>query len=191
MTHPLIGRAEMESAFGSGELVTADEAALTGVAHRPTTAFLRDVGLPDRSGWFEADQLFVDGELVIGGEGWRAVAERYPSCPFDMSAWLSLGGIGLSDVMVDTGTGSVYCIPEDGGPHLLNSGVDALAFFLHALERERPEYDPEAATDDGVDPLGAAERLLGLMRATDPSVMENRASLWYLVLDSVRRLLNE
>ncbi|MFF7681040.1 SUKH-4 family immunity protein [Actinacidiphila glaucinigra] len=188
---PLIDRVAMESVFGPDELVTPDDTALAGIAHGPTRAFLRDVGLPDQMGWFQADQLLVDGDLRIGGEAWQAVSRKYPSCPFDMSAWLSLGGIGMDDVTVDTRTGVVYCIPEDGSPHVLNSGVDALAFFLHALEEERPDYDPEAATDEGVDPEGAHDRLLALMRRTDAAAMENEDSAWYLVLRYVRNLMQD
>ncbi|MDX3239008.1 SUKH-4 family immunity protein [Streptomyces sp. ME03-5709C] len=187
----LIDRVAMESVFGPDELVTADDAALAGIVHEPTRVFLRDVGLPDQMGWFEADQRFVDGDVRIGGEAWQAVARKYPNCPFDMSAWLSLGGIGMDDVTVDTRTGVVYCIPEDGAPHLLNSSVDALAFFLHALERERPDYDPEAATDEGVDPRGAHDRLLALMGRTDAAALEDEHSAWYRVLRYVRDLMQD
>ncbi|MFD9126596.1 SUKH-4 family immunity protein [Kitasatospora sp. NPDC059571] len=185
---PLIDRNAMESAFGIEELVTPDDHALDGIVDEPTRAFLREVGLPDRMGWFEADQVLLDGDLRIGGEAWRPVAEKYPNCPFDMSTWLSLGGIGLDDVSVDTVTGDVYCIPEDGAPHLLNSSIGAFAFFLHALEEERPNYDPEAGTD-GVDPQGAETRLLDLMRRIDPAATENPESCWFAVLRQVRNLL--
>lgn len=188
---PLIDRAAMESAFGPDGLVTVDETALAGIVHEPTRDFLRDVGLPDRMGWFQADQRLVDGDPRIGGEAWQAVARRYPRSPFDMSAWLSLGGIGMDDVSVDTTTGAVHCVPEDGAPHLLNSGVDALAFFLRALEEERPDYDAEAATDEGVDPEGAHDRLLALMRRTDAAAMEDEESAWYSVLRYVRNLMQD
>ncbi|MFF3951464.1 SUKH-4 family immunity protein [Streptomyces sp. NPDC001902] len=188
---PLVDRVAMESVFGPDELVTVDDAALAGVIHEPTRVFLRDVGLPDRIGWFVADQRLVDGDLRIGGDAWQAVSAKYPNCPFDMSSWLSLGGIGMDDVVADTRTGAVYCIPEDGGPHLLNSTVDALAFFLHALEEERPDYDPEAATDEGVDPEGARDRLLARMRRADGAVMEDEDSAWYSVLRYVRNLMQD
>ncbi|WP_170208731.1 SUKH-4 family immunity protein [Micromonospora pisi] len=185
----LIDRARMESVYRAEDMVTLDDATLAAVTHEPTRAFLRDVGLPDRVGWFEAAQLFVDGDLQVGGEAWERVARRHPSCPFDMSAWLTLGGIGLDDAIVDTTTGVVYCIPEDGAPHLLNSGVDRLAFFLHALEVERPQYDLEADADV-VDPEGAEARLLSLMRRADPAAMEYPESCWFSVLGNVRRLLS-
>ncbi|MFF2624954.1 SUKH-4 family immunity protein [Kitasatospora griseola] len=187
---PLIDRNAMESVFGAEELVTPDGQALAGITHEPTRAFLREVGLPDREGWFEADQRLLDGDLRIGGEAWQRVARKYPDCPFDMSTWLTLGGIGMDDVIVDTATGVVYCIPEDGSPHLLNSTVDAFAFFLHALEVERPDYDPESDTD-GVDPKGAEARLLQLMRRTDPAALENPESCWFSVLRHVRNLLQD
>ncbi|MFC7643817.1 SUKH-4 family immunity protein [Streptosporangium lutulentum] len=142
---PLIDRITMESVFPADELVTLDDRALAAIAHEPTRAFLREIGLPDQVGWFEADHWLLDGDLRIGGDAWQAVARRHPNCPFDMSAWLTLGGIALDDVIVDTDTGVVYSIPENGPPHLLNTGIDTLAYFLHALEEERPEYDAEAA----------------------------------------------
>ncbi|MFI6761928.1 SUKH-4 family immunity protein [Micromonospora sp. NPDC050417] len=188
-SHWLIDRAGMESVYHADDLVTLDEATLAVITHEPTRAFLCDVGLPDRVGWFEADQLFVDGDLRVGGAAWQRVALRHPSCPFDMSAWLTLGGIGLDDAIVDTITGNVYCIPEDGAPHLLNSGVDRLAFFLHALEVERPQYDVDAGADV-VDPEGAETRLLSLMRRADPAAMAYPEACWFTVLRNVRKLLS-
>lgn len=181
----------MESVFPAGELVTLDDRALAAIVHEPTRTFLRDVGLPDRFGWFTADQRLLDGDLRIGGAAWQAVAGKYPNCAFDMSAWLTLGGIALDDVIVDTVTGVVYCIPEDGGPHLLNTSIDALAYFLHALEEERPEYDAEAAADEGVDPEGAEKRLLRRMRRADTVAMECPESTWFSVLRYVRNLLQD
>ncbi|SDJ49881.1 SUKH-4 immunity protein [Nonomuraea maritima] len=186
---PLIDRTMMETVFPADELVTLDDHALAAMAHEPTKTFLREIGLPDRYGWFEADQRLLDGDLRIGGDAWRTVALKYPSCPFDMSAWLSLGGIALDDVVVDTVTGVVYCVPEDGSPHLLNTSIDTLAYFLHALEEERPEYDPEAATDEGVDPEGAARRLLSRMRRADTAAVQHPESTWFSVLRHVRNLL--
>ncbi|MFE0457944.1 SUKH-4 family immunity protein [Kitasatospora sp. NPDC058965] len=189
---PLIDRAGMEEVFPADELLTSADELLTGIAHEPTRAFLRDVGLPDRGGWFESEPNLAEGEVQIGGEAWQQVAEQYPDCPFDMSVWLTLGGIAMDSVMVDTVTGAVYCIPEGGRPHLLNSSVDALAYFLHALEVEREAYDLEEQADfDVVDPEGAEQRLLDLMRAADPVAMENPASTWYTVLRYVRNLMED
>jgi SUKH-4 immunity protein len=109
---PLIDRTMMESVFPTDEPVTLDDRALAAIAHEPTRTFLREVGLPDRVGWFEADQCLLDGDLRIGGDAWQAVAQKYPNCPFDMSAWLTRGGIALDDVIVDTATGVVYSIPD-------------------------------------------------------------------------------
>ncbi|MFF0292579.1 SUKH-4 family immunity protein [Kitasatospora sp. NPDC004614] len=187
---PLIDRKAMESVFGAEELITPADHLLDGITHRATREFLGEIGLPDRTGWFETDQLMVDGDLRIGGEAWQRVAGRYPSCPFDMSVWLTLGSIRLDDVMVDVTTGIVYCIPEGGTPHLLNSTVDALAFFLHALEEERPAYDPDAGTDE-LDPAGAEARLLRTMRRVDPLAMENPESCWFTVLHYVSYLLGD
>ncbi|WP_440103326.1 SUKH-4 family immunity protein [Streptosporangium sp. H16] len=188
---PLIDRTMMESVFPADELVTLDDRALAAIAHEPTRTFLREVGLPDQVGWFETDQFLLDGDLRIGGEAWQAVARKYPSCPFDMSAWLSLGGIALDDVIVDTVTGVVYSIPEDGSPHLLNTSIETLAYFLHALEEERPEYDVEACTDEGIDPEGAERRLLCRMRRADAVALEHPGSTWFLVLRYVRNFLQD
>ncbi|MET7752100.1 SUKH-4 family immunity protein [Micromonospora sp. NPDC005367] len=187
---PLIDRTVMESVFPADELVTLGDRALAAIAHEPTRTFLCEVGLPDQ-GWFQADQRLLDGDLRIGGAAWQAVSRKYPSCPFDMSTWLTLGGIALDDVVVDTTTGVVYSIPEDGSPHLLNTSVDALAYFLHALEQERPEYDVEASADEGVDPEGAEQRLLCRMREADAVALEHPESTWFLVLRYVRNLLQD
>ncbi|MEU0738016.1 SUKH-4 family immunity protein [Streptomyces sp. NPDC006134] len=183
----MIDRARMESVFD--ELVTLNDEPLAVIAHEPTRAFLRDVGLPEREQWFEADGYLVDGDLRVGGEAWQAVQERYSDCPFDMSSWLTLGGIGMDTVAVDTVTGVVYCIPEDRYIHVLNSSVDALGYFLYELEMERPEYDGEAAGDAGFDPEGAEQRLLTLMRRADPVAVESPDSSWYMVLRYVRNAL--
>lgn len=184
---PLIDRTAMQSVFD--ELVTPSDEALAVVAHAPTRAFLRDVGLPEREQWFEADAYLIDADLRVGGEAWQAVQEEYSSCPYDMSTWLTLGGIGMDTVTVDTVTGIVYCIPEDRYIHVLNSSVDALGFFLHSLEKERPEYDAEAAAGEGFDPEGAEERLRTRWLRTDPIALENPGSSWHTVLRLVRDAL--
>ncbi|GAA1952123.1 SUKH-4 family immunity protein [Kitasatospora viridis] len=186
---PLIDRATMEQVFAPEDLLTTPDHLLTGIAHAPTRAFLRDVGLPDRERWFESPQELAEGRVRIGGEAWQRVAQEYPNCPFDMSVWLTVGGIALDSVMVDTVTGLVYSIPDGGSPHLLNSGVDALAYFLHALEVEREAYDPEA--DGEVDPDGAVERLLELMRAADPAALEYPESTWSMVLRYVGNMMQD
>ncbi|MGC0314176.1 SUKH-4 family immunity protein [Kitasatospora acidiphila] len=186
---PLIDRVAMEQAFTSGGLFVIPDHLLAGITHAPTRAFLRDVGLPDRERWFESSQELVDGYVRIGGEAWQRVAEQYPNCPFDMSVWLTVGGIALDSVMVDTVTGLVYSIPDGGSPHLLNSSVDALAYFLHALEVERDAYDPES--DGEADPGGAEERLLALMRAADPVALEYPGSTWHMVLRYVGNMMQD
>ncbi|MFE0462547.1 SUKH-4 family immunity protein [Kitasatospora sp. NPDC058965] len=141
----------MAEAFPDGLLLLPDHLAAR-IAHAPTRAFLRDVGLPDRERWFESSQELADGRIEIGGEAWQRVAQQYSHCTFDMSTWLALGGIGLDSVAVDTVTGLVYSMPDGGSPHLLNSSVRALGTFLYALEMERGAYDPEA--DGEADPDG-------------------------------------
>ncbi|GGS72944.1 MULTISPECIES: SUKH-4 family immunity protein [Streptomyces] len=175
----------MESAFDADDLITVDETALGAVTHEPTRVFLREVGLPDRVGWFEADQQLVDGEIEVGGDDWQAVAAKYPSCSFDMSAWLTLGGIGMDDIVIDSATGVVYCIPEEGRIHVLNSSIDAFAYFLRELEMERSAYDHEVAGDAMTDPVGAENRLRATMRRADPTALEDPESLWQAVLRSV------
>ncbi|GGS19303.1 SUKH-4 family immunity protein [Streptomyces griseoviridis] len=184
---PLIDRAGMESAFGAEELVTVDGEALAVIAHEPTRTYLRDVGLPAREQWFEADEHLLEGDLEVGGEAWQAVQERYSDCPFDMSSWLMLGGIAMDDVVVDTVTGVVYCLPEERPIHVLNSSVDALGFFLHAVEQERPVFDGDAdpSGETELDPPGAEDRLRALMQRTDPVSLENPDSSWHMVLHHI------
>ncbi|MFF2078367.1 SUKH-4 family immunity protein [Kitasatospora sp. NPDC058162] len=191
----LINHDAMAQAFPDGLLVLPEHLAAL-ITHAPTRAFLRDVGLPDRERWFESSQELVDGRVRIGGEAWQRVAEQHPGCPFDMSAWLALGGIGLDGVAVDTATGLVYSMPDGGSSHLLNSSVQCLGSFLYALEVERGAYDPEA--DGGADPDGAVERLLELMRAVDPAAARHAAPeyeyggpTWSMVLHYVSNMLGD
>ncbi|MFC8720391.1 SUKH-4 family immunity protein [Kitasatospora sp. NPDC057198] len=186
----LVGREEMEAVFGAEELVTLDDRALAGIAHEPTRAFLREVGLPDRIGWFEADQSLCDGALRVGGESWARFAADYPDCPFDMSSWTNLGGIGFDSLVIDTSTGQVYCVPDGQNPHRLNSSIDSLAFFLHALEAERPHYDPDASEEGATESEESAERLLALMKRTDPAAVEDPESYWHSVLEQVADALD-
>ncbi|MGW4897977.1 SUKH-4 family immunity protein [Kitasatospora sp. NPDC004240] len=186
---PLIDRAAMELVFDD-ELVTVNAGAAAAIPHEPTRAFLRDIGLPDRFGWFEADDRLMEDELEIGGDGWAAVAARYPRSTFDMSTWLSIGGIGMDDVSVDTATGAVYCIPEEGAPQLLGGSVDAVMYVVQALEAERPNYDPEEADEEnGLTPGEAEERLRALMR-TAGLPLDDPASIWHGVLGHVENALS-
>lgn len=184
MMSPLIDRPAMESVFGADGLVTFPDETLVGIPHPPTRAYLRETGLPEREQWFFTFQEVAEGDLTVVGPG-RQAEQGYADCPYDMSSWLPLGGIAMDNVSVDTVTGIVYCVPEGRSVHVLNSSVDALGFFLHALEKERHAYDPDMDDESGLDTTGAEERLRALMHRTDPAALQNPDSSWHMVLHYV------
>jgi hypothetical protein len=165
----LVDRAMLEAAFPAGALVTLPESALGAVTHEPTRAFLRDTGLPAHV-WLDATDELLAGELSC--EDGEELAEEYEEFDFDYPHWACLGTISGDLVYLDVAGGGVFSIPDGGTPARLNSGLDAFAYFLCLLERERPNYDFEALGPDGSYRPDAEDRLRELMTAADPVAFE-------------------
>ena len=185
-----VDRALLESVFPAGDLVTVPESALGPVSHARTRELLRDVGLPHQhTGWF---QTVVSLPTEVADKGWARGRELHPSMPFDPDEWISIGGIPYDNMVVDGASGAVYCLPGNSeDPYLLNSSLDCFLYFLYSVEAERPNYDAEFAEengyeDDGSFGEGVDERLIAVMRETDPVALENPESTWYMVLEYVR-----
>ncbi|WP_329493518.1 SUKH-4 family immunity protein [Kitasatospora herbaricolor] len=188
---PIVDRAMMEEVFDAEDLVTLDDEALAGIAHEPTRAFLHQVGLPNRfRTWLELDEPLSEGTVTIVGDKATALAAKYPGLTLDTSTWMTVGGIGYDNVALDVTDGRVYCIPESGAlPCLLNSSIQDFAYFLHALEVERPNYDFEAESEDGYFDPDAEDRLLAVMTANDPAALACSDSTWHQVLEHVKHKL--
>ena len=185
-----VDRALLESVFPVGDLVTVPESALGPVSHVRTRELLRDVGLPDQhTGWF---QTATDLPRRIANKGWPRDRDLRPPLRSDPGEWISIGGIPYDDMVVDGASGAVYCLPGNSeDPYLLNSSLDCFLYFLYSVEAERPNYDAEFAEengyeDDGSFGEGVDERLIAVMRETDPVALENPESTWYMVLEYVR-----
>ncbi|MFC1400937.1 MULTISPECIES: SUKH-4 family immunity protein [Streptacidiphilus] len=185
-----VDRALMESVFPADDLVTVPEGALAPVSHARTRELLRDVGLPDQpTGWF---QTVKDLSVEIADKGWPRGRALHPSSDLVFDEWIAIGGIPYDTMVVDAGSGAVYCIPGSGAePYLLNSSLDDFLYFLYSVEAERPNYDAEFAEengfeDDGEFGVGVDERLLAVMREADPVALQNPGSTWFTVLEYVR-----
>ncbi|MFE7527921.1 SUKH-4 family immunity protein [Kitasatospora sp. NPDC057542] len=187
-----IDRSMMESVFEAEELITLDEDALMAIPHEPTRAFLRDIGLPGQfDTWLQLDGPLADEGVVtiVDAAGAAELAAKYPGFGVDTSRWMSIGAIGLDSFALDVENGTMYCVPESGAqPCVLNSGIEAFAYFLYALEVERPNYDLEVA--EGPIVGNAEDRLQALMEEVDPVALASPDSTWYLVLENVKHLLD-
>ncbi|WP_344556587.1 SUKH-4 family immunity protein [Kitasatospora saccharophila] len=182
----LIDRGTALAVFGADGTVTLTAPELLArVGHRPTRVFLRDVGLPDDAVFFGVSQEYCDGEAEIGDRAWAPHAG-----PFDPAPWLCVGGFGGDGFHLDTATGTVYCVPEEGEAHPVASSPDRFVLALSALETERPLYDPERQRFDGLDPEGVEDRFLALLRRTDPGLPPGPGSFWSRALEHVHRGLN-
>ncbi|MET8625306.1 SUKH-4 family immunity protein [Kitasatospora sp. NPDC004669] len=174
-------------------MITLDEDALAVIPHEPTKAFLRDIGLPGQfDTWLQLDGPLADegAVTIVGTAGAAELAAKYPGLGTDTSTWMSIGAIGLDSFALDIEDGTMYCVPESGAqPCVLNSSIGAFAYFLYALEVERPNYDLEAAEGNPI--IGNAEdRLRALMEEVDPVALASPDSTWYLVLENVQHLLD-
>ncbi|WP_228022717.1 SUKH-4 family immunity protein [Streptomyces acidicola] len=98
---------------------------------------------------------------------------------------------GLSALGVRREDGSLWCLPEDGVPHLVNSSVEAFVAFNRAYE----EAAAEAAAYEGPgDGLGGAEAvdlaeqaadalteaLLERFGALDAEAVADENSFWHI-----------
>ncbi|QKW22752.1 SUKH-4 family immunity protein [Kitasatospora sp. NA04385] len=182
----LIDRGTAVAVFGAERMValTAPEA-LAGVVHHPSRVFLREVGLPDDTVFFELTREFCDGEPEVDGEC-RARRPRPSGAPSGML----IGGFGEEGFRLDTRTGEVYHLPEEGAPALVASSLDRFVLALAALETERPLYDPARQRFDHLDPDGVEERFLALLRRTDPDLPPGPGSYWNRVLEHVHKGMN-
>jgi hypothetical protein len=182
----------LESVFPPGDLVTlagpGRGAALDAVPHQPARAFLREVGLPDKS-WFEVSTALRDGEPRVGFD---VVAQEFPELDFAFERWMLLGHLGWDTIALDTATGQVFVVPNGETPHLLGSSLDQFVNVLYLLEVERPNYDfvePVYDEDDDEDEddlpaydPDAPERLRAQIAAADPAAFATPDSTWDLVL---------
>ncbi|MGW2181885.1 SUKH-4 family immunity protein [Streptomyces sp. NPDC001732] len=64
---------------------------------------------------------------------------------------------GLSALGVRRDDGSVWGLPEDGAPHLVNSGVEAFVAFNRAYEEAADEAAAYEGPCDGADDAGAVD----------------------------------
>ncbi|MFF4339199.1 SUKH-4 family immunity protein [Kitasatospora sp. NPDC001540] len=181
----LIDRGTAVAVFGADRMVTLDERGPDGIGHRPTRVFLREVGLPDDTVFFDLARGVRDGEPATWEESWAPHVQ-----PFDAVHWMHLGEYNTDTYHLDTATGEVYCVPEEAAPHLVASSLDRFVLALAALEAERPFYDPDRQRFEDLDPDGVQERFLALLRRTDPGVPTGPGSHWVRVLEHVHKALN-
>ena len=178
-----ISRAELESTFGAGDIVTVARDRMNPVVtHEDTARFLSDVGLPNAD-----DFLFMpDDEL---GAGMSDARERVPSldahldAPGGADAWTVLGFFWDDFLFVDGRSGQVWVLNDGlGRTQFANSGIDLFAAFLAvfhgSLEHlgfDRPVEESKAAVDN----------LTVELRALDPAAFADPESYWYQVLERV------
>ncbi|BAJ32085.1 MULTISPECIES: SUKH-4 family immunity protein [Kitasatospora] len=176
----LLDRATAEAVFGADGTVTLDERTAAAVAHRPSRVFLREVGLPEDAAFLALEPEIRWGGSLIGDEYWVSRA-----APLDATAWLPLGRFGEDSFHLDTVTGRVHNVPDGEAPQLAATRIDAFVLALHALEAERPFYEPGLRYDDHLDPAGVARRFTALLRRIDPEAVADPDAYWHRVLGHV------
>ncbi|MFJ3640212.1 SUKH-4 family immunity protein [Streptomyces sp. NPDC090108] len=103
---------------------------------------------------------------------------------------------GLSALAVRRDDGSLWCLPEDGDPRWVNSGVEAFAAFHHAYGEAATEAAAFEGADDGTaddEALELAEQaadalteaLLDRFRALDPDAVADENSFWHIAAEEL------
>lgn len=98
---------------------------------------------------------------------------------------------GLSALGVRRDDGSLWCLSEDGVPHLLNSSVEAFIAFNRAYEEAAAEADAYEGPGDGLGDAEAVdlaeqaaealtEALLERFGALDAEAVADENSFWHV-----------
>ncbi|HEV7933402.1 MAG TPA: SUKH-4 family immunity protein [Actinomadura sp.] len=198
MTHE-----RLAALFGEDDVWRPPESELPlEISHEPTRRFLSGVGLPAelRNGFLSLDSDVLEGRLETLPQVYEELGEIREwtwRIPEGGKHWYVLGGFFGGDVAVDGATGRVWFLPEwDGPPQPMHSGVDALAYFMYALERDRPLYsyeharaveDDDASPDDEIDVYEkAARKLVVELREIDPTPFtEEDAGPWTQAFEDI------
>ncbi|WP_176611668.1 SUKH-4 family immunity protein [Actinomadura sp. WMMB 499] len=131
--------------FGDGELPTE-------VVHTVTRRFLTTVGIPtDLKSSFLSLAKFEPLPETHARES--AAGHWTWDLPDDAKKCFVLGGFFGGDVALDGADGKVFFIPDgDVLPQPMHSGIDALAYFMYALQRDTHYYSQEYAEQIDADP---------------------------------------
>ncbi|AKG46779.1 SUKH-4 family immunity protein [Streptomyces xiamenensis] len=101
---------------------------------------------------------------------------------------------GLSALGVRRADGSLWGLPEEGVPHLVNSGVEAFVAFTRAYEEAAAEADAYAGPDeDGEEEEELTERaadaltdaLLERFAALDAEAVADENSFWCVAAEEL------
>lgn len=182
---PPIDRATLDAEFGPGELTTFSDAVVANIQHRPSSDFLRNIGIPSRPNpWFDLVKGGPEHFRKIG-DSYGNLRDRWTNLPEGAENWLLLGMIPYDDIALDGITGLVFCLPGDESEvYPLNKDLHSFAHFLYLLEMERPNWDFESEQAT-LDLEGAARRLAGQMREIDPEALAVSHSRWHGILEYV------
>lgn len=191
---PVLSRDVLVTAFDPDELVTVAESRLAALSDPDAREVLRTLGFPvGPNPWFDMDHRIRERFERVGDWDWQ-LTDRYDDVPPGADEWIVLGMIPYDAIAFAPDTGRVYCLPQDSGIHLLNSGLRQFVHFLYLLQTERPHFDLEEDDDEdddaweldsSYDPEGARSRTEEAMRSVDPAALENPESRWFDVLTSI------
>ncbi|MEV5824221.1 SUKH-4 family immunity protein [Spirillospora sp. NPDC052242] len=150
---PELTTSALVDAFGEEDVRRFDDGEVpAGVAHAGTRRFLTAVGVPtDLKNGFLNLSLF---EPLPERHAARSAKGHWTwALPANADQWYVLGGFFGGDVALDGATGEISFIPDgDEPPRPLHSGVDALAYYMYALQRDTYYYSQEYADQVDDDP---------------------------------------
>ncbi|MEU6351548.1 SUKH-4 family immunity protein [Streptomyces sp. NPDC047072] len=103
---------------------------------------------------------------------------------------------GLSALALRRDDGSLWYLPEDDAPHLVNSGVEAFAAFARAYEQAAAEAEAYEGPGDGLDEDEAAdlaeeaadeltEALLERFGNLDAAAVTDENSFWHTAAEEL------
>lgn len=150
---PELTTRDLVDAFGDGEVRRFDDGDLpAGVSHAGTRRFLTAVGVPTdlKSGFLSLSRF----DPLPETHARKAAAGHWTwDLPDGADRWYVLGGFFGGDVALDGATGKVFFIPDgDVPPRPMHSGVDALAYFVYAFQRDTYYYSQDYAEQVDEDP---------------------------------------
>ncbi|GAA5180503.1 hypothetical protein GCM10023322_12950 [Rugosimonospora acidiphila] len=181
-----LSRRSLEAVYGPDQLISVPESRLAEIADPDTRDVMGTLGLPVGRNpmfglyWAVGDSFSIMGERE--DHQWK-LDERYDPVPPGADRWINLCDMSDDSVVLDPGTGKVFCLPQDGDIYLLSASFRNYVHFMYIYESQLPYFDPEwEGGDESLDPQGARIRIEDAFRAVDPVALENPRSHWYSAL---------
>ncbi|WP_433891275.1 SUKH-4 family immunity protein [Streptomyces sp. CA-111067] len=179
MSTPLT-RQMLESVFAPEELLTVPPDLLGQIPNADVVEVLGTLGIPRwENPVFDVDVTFGTRFETVADWDWT-LEGNYPNVPAGADDWIGLALSFYDSLAFDPVSGTVFCIPQEGEIHRVNSSLRAFVHFHYVLKSTKSEWDFAGRS---ADTETIRRHLLDGMTDVDPTALEIPDSCWPRVID--------